>query len=98
MVARGRLGDRREYARFEVAGQLWAALDLRARVVLRNIGLGGALIEAKLTPSLRSIRVAHMSLRDQGPELNVVVRHMAAMSSDPDDDRYLVGLQFIHVY
>src|SRR5205085_1569017 len=68
-----------------------------ARVVVRNIGLGGALVEARLSPSLRSLRTAQMSLRDHGPELNVVVRHMEPVSADPGEERYLLGLEFIHL-
>lgn len=97
MVARNRLGDRRECARFDVAGRLWAALDLSADAVLRNLGLGGALVEATLAPGLRSIRAAQMSLCAQGPVLNVVVRHVSPISSAPEEDRYLVGLEFIHI-
>jgi hypothetical protein len=97
MVARSRLGDRREHARFDVAGQLWATLDLTAPVVIRNIAVGGALVEAKLTPGLRAVRVAQLSLSERGPDLNVVVRHMAPLSAASDENRYLVGLEFIHI-
>ena len=49
------------------------------------------------TPGLRSIRVAQMSIREQGPQLNVVVRHMTPLSDNSGEDRYLVGLEFIHL-
>ena len=97
MAPRSQLGDRREHVRFDITGQLWAALDLNARVIVRNIGTGGALVEATLTPGLRSIRVAQMSIREQGPQLNVVVRHMSPLSDNSGEDRYLVGLEFIHL-
>ena len=91
------MGDRREHLRFEVAGQLWASLDMSERVVLRNIGVGGALIEAKLSPGVRSIRAAQISLRDRGPELNVLVRHVTPVSNAPDEERFLVGLEFVNI-
>lgn len=97
MAAKNQLGDRRGHVRFDVKGQLWAALDLSARVVVRNIGVGGALVEAKLTPGLRTIRAAQMSIREQGPTLSVVVRRLSPLSSAADEDRYLVGLEFIHI-
>ena len=97
MVARSRLGNRRECARFDVAGQLWAALEISARAVLRNLGVGGALVEVRLAPGLQSIRAAQMSLHAQGAELNVVVRHLAPLSDAPEEDWYLVGLEFIHI-
>ena len=82
---------------FDVAGQLWAALELSAQVVLRNLGVGGALVEARLAPGLQSIRAAQMSLHAHGAEMNVVVRHLTRLSSSPEEDRYLVGLEFIHI-
>jgi len=96
-MVRNRLGDRRVHVRFDVAGQLWASLDLGAPVVLRNIGLGGALIEARLAPGLRALRAAQLSLRERGPRLSVVVRHMHAVSDAAEEDRYLVGLEFVHL-
>jgi hypothetical protein len=91
------LGDRREHVRFDVTGQLWAALDLSAHVVVRNIGTGGALVEARLTPGLRSIRAAQISLREQGPPLSVVVRHVSPLPAASGEDCYLVGLEFLHL-
>jgi hypothetical protein len=38
-----------------------------------------------------------MSIREQGPPLSVVVRHVTPLSSAADEDRYLVGLEFIHI-
>ena len=96
-MPRSRLGDRREHVRFEVAGQLWAALDVATPVVVKNIGFGGALVETRLAPGLSSVRAVHMSLREHGPALSVVVRHLSPLSASADEDRYLVGLEFIHL-
>jgi hypothetical protein len=38
-----------------------------------------------------------MSIRQQGPLLNVVVRHLEPLSAASGEDRYLVGLEFIHL-
>jgi hypothetical protein len=97
MTAKTRLGDRREHTRFDVTGQLWAALDLSAPVVVRNIGVGGALVEARLTPGLRSLRGAQISIHEQGPPLTVVVRHLSPLSDAAGEDCYLVGLEFMHL-
>jgi hypothetical protein len=97
MAGRSHLGDRREHTRFDVTGQLWTALDVDVRVVLRNIGVGGALVEARLAPGMRTIAVARISIRESGPPVNVVVRHMTPVSSAPGEDRYLVGLEFVHL-
>ena len=96
-MVKNRLGDRRTHVRFDVAGQLWAALDLGSPVVLRNIGLGGALVEAKLAPGLQSLRAAQLSLREHGPRFSVVVRHMQSLSESAEDQRYLLGLEFVHL-
>ncbi len=97
MAAKRRLGDRREHLRFEVAGQLWASLDMKDRVVLKNIGVGGALIEATLGPGMRSIRAAQIALRERGPEVNVLVRHITPISASPTEDRFLMGLEFVNL-
>jgi hypothetical protein len=95
MVLKRRLGDRREYLRFEVAGQLWCGLDRSERVVLRNIASGGALVEAGLTSGLKSMRAAQLRLEKDGPRLDVVVRHIEPLAED--GDRYLVGLEFVNL-
>jgi hypothetical protein len=97
MTSDKRLGDRREQVRYDVSGQLWAELTFGDHVLLKNIGRGGALIEAKMTPGLRSLRAARIVLRDRGPEIDVVVRHIEPASSSPGEDRVQVGLEFVRV-
>lgn len=96
MGPRQRLGDRREQVRFDVAGQLWASLEVNADVVVRNMSVGGALVEAKLAPGLRTVRSAQMAVPERGSALNAMVRHMTPLSADPAEDRYLIGLQFVN--
>lgn len=97
MTADTRLGDRRAHLRFDITLQLWASLDLREPVVLRNVALKGALVEARLTPGTKSLRVGQVRLRDSGPELTAVVRHKSPLTSAPDEERYLIGLEFVHL-
>jgi hypothetical protein len=97
MAPRNRLGDRREYVRFDVSGHLWAALGVGQRVIIRNIGVGGALIEARLPSGMRSIRSAQIALRESGPEVFVSVRHVSPMTTAPDEDRFLLGGEFVNV-
>src|SRR5581483_10912566 len=94
---RRRLGDRREHLRFEVAGHLWASVGIRESVVLRNIGIGGALIETRLPQPVGTVRTAQLSLLDRGPELEVIVRHVEPLTPDPDEQRYRVGVEFVNV-
>ena len=97
MTADNRLGDRRAHLRFDITLQLWASLDLREPVVLRNVALKGALVEARLTPGTKSLRVGQVRLRESGPELTAVVRHKSPLTSAPDEERYLIGLEFVHL-
>jgi hypothetical protein len=97
MTADNRLGDRRAHLRFDITLQLWASLDLREPVVLRNVAAKGALVEARLTPRTKSLRVGQVRLRESGPELTAVVRHRSPLTSAPDEERYLIGLEFVHL-
>jgi hypothetical protein len=97
MGPRVRLGDRREYVRFEVAGHLWVALGVGQQVVIRNVCSGGALLEARLPAALRSIRSAQIALRESGPEVNVSVRHVSPMTTAPDEERFLIGVEFVNL-
>jgi hypothetical protein len=98
MTPQSRLGDRREYLRFEVAGQLWASVDFGEQAVLRNIAPGGALVETSLPCVSKPIRAAQIAFQERGAELNVIVRHVSPASASPDGGtRYLVGLEFVNV-
>jgi len=96
MPSRNRLADRRENVRFETTGQLWADRYLASPAVLRNLGLRGALIETRLPPAMNAIRAAQVALRDGGPVLNAIVRHVTPVTSAPEEDRHLVGLEFVN--
>ena len=91
-----RLGDRREHVRFEVSGQLWASLKTIDRAVLVNIGTGGALVEARLPPGIRTPRSAHVEFGQPGPEVNAIIRHVSPAPPD-ESDRCLVGLEFVNL-
>src|SRR6266851_6440302 len=92
-----RLGDRREHVRFDVSGQLWASLETIDRAVLRNIGAGGALVEARLPPGIRTPRSAHVAFGQRGPEVNAIIRHVSPVSPDDESPRCLVGLEFVNL-
>jgi hypothetical protein len=92
-----RLGDRREYLRFDVSGQLWGSFERAEHVLLKNISNAGALIEATLPTALKSIRAAQVLLRDGAVQLNAVVRHLSPVPDATRPDRVLVGLEFVHV-
>ena len=95
MATRDQLGDRRDYLRFNSAGQFWASLGRVEQVVLRNLSLSGALVE--VPAGLQSMRIAHIALEDDGLVVDAVVRHTSPASEDPEEDRFLVGLEFVNL-
>jgi len=97
MVANRQMGDRRAQVRYDISGQLWGALTVHAPIVLKNIAPGGALLEARLSTGLKSLRTGQIVLREHGPELNVVVRHVTPATTVPGEDRYLVGVEFVNL-
>ena len=82
--------------RFDVSGQLWASLEKVDPVALRNIGEGGALVEARLPPGIRTPRSAHVAFGQPGPEVNAIIRHVSPAPAD-ESDRSLVGLEFVNL-
>jgi len=97
MVYRNSLDDRRQSLRFDVTGGLWASFDMTERVLLRNVTPHGVLVESRMSAALRSLRSAEIAFGDGHPTLHVVVRHVTPVSDAPEDDRYLIGLEFVNV-
>ena len=95
MATRDQLGDRREYLRFNSAGQLWASLGRVERVVVRNLSLSGALVEVPV--GLQSMRIAQIAMQDHGPVIDAVARHASPASDEPQEDRFLIGLEFVNL-
>jgi hypothetical protein len=95
MATRAQLGDRRQYLRFNSAGQVWASLRRVEQVVVRNLSLKGALVE--VPAGLQSMRLAQIALQDQGPVVDAVVRHATPASDAPEENRFLVGVEFVNV-
>jgi hypothetical protein len=95
MATRDQLGDRRDYLRFNAAGQFWASLTRADQVVVRNLSLSGALVE--VPARLQSMRIAHLALEDNGLVIDAVVRHASPASDALDEDRFLVGLEFVNL-
>jgi hypothetical protein len=91
------MGDRRGQQRFDVSGQLWGALNVHTTVVLKDIATGGAMLEASLATGLKSLRTGQLTLRDRGPEVNVVIRHMVPVAADAGEDRLRIGVEFVNL-
>jgi len=92
-----RMGDRREDARFDVTGRLWASFERQTPAILRNIAVSGAMIEAALTAPMRQLRTARLLLTDDGPELTVAIRYVRPLADRNGDDWCLIGVEFINL-
>lgn len=94
---RKRLGDRRAKTRFEIVGQLWGALETVEPLALRDIGLGGALLETPLDLPLDSIQRVRLAQGDQVTEFQARVRHVTPVDPFAPGTRFYVGLEFVTV-
>ena len=89
-----RVGDRRGRLRFEVIGERWGTLTGTETLRLRNLGRGGALIEAPTAPDSGSTQKLRLVLDTHVTDVQVLVRHV---SVDPDThgSRFLMGVEFV---
>jgi len=97
MSARHRLGDRREHLRFDISGQLWASLDFGERVVVRNLTASGMLIETSLLSAFKPIRAAQLAFEERASPITVIVRHVSPLQETVQNNRFLVGLEFVNL-
>ncbi len=97
MSLKNRLGDRREHLRFDITGQLWASLDFGERVIVRNLTAGGMLVETSLMSAFKPIRAAQVAFEDRTSPITVIVRHVSPVQEAAQNDRYLVGLEFVNL-
>ena len=86
-------GDRRTRLRFEVFGAFWGTLDAGDAVRVRNLTRPGALIEAHQPLAVESVQSVSLVLDGQPATAEARVRHLKPAGWD--DDRYLVGVEFL---
>jgi hypothetical protein len=95
---RRKLGDRRIRPRFDIVGDLWGTLEAVLPLAVRNVGRGGALIEARAP--LPADSVHRLLFRSNGEDVwaEVRVRYVAPNTSDRNDPRFLIGLEFVSTH
>lgn len=95
---RRKLGDRRIRPRFDVVGELWGTLEAMMPLSVRNVGRGGALMESRAP--LPADSVHRLLFRSNGEDIwtDVRVRYVAPHTSDSDDPRFLIGLEFMSTH
>lgn len=87
------IGDRRGRARFEVVGTLTGTLETWRRLEIRDLGVGGALLDTTVPFAPGSRISGKLALRGRGRDVRGEVRHITTIVA-PDDARYLVGVQW----
>jgi hypothetical protein len=95
MAFKDRLGDRRTELRFEIIGQLWGSLQMDEHLPLRDLGRGGALVEARQPLSMDAVHPLRLMIGDQSNDVDVRVRHVTALREGLAD-RFLIGLEFVN--
>jgi hypothetical protein len=91
-----KLGDRRSRPRFEIVGQLWGALETVEPLDLKDISRGGALLESRVPLSPDSVHRLRVAFNDVIADVQARVRHVRSVPR-ASGDRYLIGLEFLHV-
>ena len=91
-----RIGDRRGKPRFEVIGDLRGSVDVSASLTVRNLGRGGALLEASMPLAPESLHAVTVVSEHESHAATLRVRH-----STPDEQSgrslYLTGVEFVDV-
>lgn len=93
---KSRLNDRRGQVRFEIIGPLWGTLEMPQRLVLRNIGQGGALLEAPLPILLDTVHEVQLSFEGHVTNAQAQVRHVTKLTA-AGEERYLIGFEFLRL-
>jgi hypothetical protein len=96
MAFKDRLGDRRSDLRFEIIGQLWGSLEMDEQLPLRDLGRGGALVEARQPFSADGLHALRLIIDDRPNDVEVRVRHVTPVKEGLVD-RFLIGVEFVNV-
>lgn len=89
-----RIGERRLKPRFEVVGgELWGRLETMASLVVRNIGLHGALVHGRVALATGSTQLVTADVHGHPEQLRVrVTRCQPAIDAAGGFD---IGLEFV---
>ena len=87
-------GDRRIKGRFEVVGTLPGTLETWQRHLVRNLGLGGALLESAAPMPSGGRLTGRLSFMGHTREVKAEVRHVSEDGRAGNTSRYLVGVEW----
>jgi hypothetical protein len=89
---RARSENRRKQPRFEIVGQLRGALTWHEALPIRDVGLGGALVQS---PRPLPVGTVHPVRLETEHGLNAVTVRVCHLTPSQPGGEYLVGLQFV---
>ena len=87
-------GDRRTKGRFEVVGTLPGTLETWQRHIVRNVGLGGALLESSAPMPSGGRLTGRLSFHGHTRDIKAEVRHVSEDTEARESSRYLVGVEW----
>jgi H2-forming N5,N10-methylenetetrahydromethanopterin dehydrogenase-like enzyme len=94
---RRKLGDRRRVRRYDIVGELGGAMEIALRLPVRNIGVGGALLESPVPLAAASVHYVMLSWNGGDVATEVRVCHVARAVAADGERNYLIGVEFASV-
>jgi hypothetical protein len=90
-----RIGDRRNYLRFDVLGTLSASLFATETLRVMNLGISGALVEATRPLQADADYPMRFVIDSHVSDVTVRIRRVTEVSRDTATAMYLIGLEFL---
>jgi hypothetical protein len=90
-----RIGDRRDYLRFDVLGTLPGSLFATETLRVINLGISGALVEAARPLQADADYPMRFVIDSHVSDVTVRIRRVTEISRDTATAMYLIGLEFL---
>jgi hypothetical protein len=89
------MSNRRSEVRYDVVGAMWGQLELHDEARLRNVSVGGALLESPMAAALDSTQIVQLAVEGQQVAVEARVRHVTELASDRTFPKFLIGVEFV---
>ena len=86
--------DRRVQPRIDIVGALWGQLALSEPAAIRNVSVGGALVDSPVVCALNAAQTVCVMVDGQPVIVEARVCHVEPIHNGPAT-RYAVGLEFV---
>ncbi len=88
-------GDRRRADRFEVVGDLWGNAGTVEALAIRNVSVGGLLVESRRPLPVDGRYRVRLVLGPVAGEAYARVSRVSSATDETRRERYLIGLEFL---